>query len=122
MVLDYAEMVGAVFAGEEGVRLLQKAFGVAVVAYFPCHGADEREGNEAPRIKVRHKDERRCDHDRAPGEDAAGDAAFILHKKMLEGTVKDDADDVADIVKRGEQQHLGYADEPEKIERRDRAV
>ena len=89
-----AQMVGAVFAAEESVGLLGEAFGVTVIGNLPAERANQRKRGERPGVEMRHKEERRCDHNRAPGENAAGDAALVLHQKVLEGAVEHDADEI----------------------------
>ena len=115
-------MVGAGSAGQKGVRLLAEALGVAVVRDLPRGGAHQRQRNKAPGINARHKNERRDRHDRAPGKDAAGHAAFVFHKELLERTVEHDADHIAEIVEHREQQHLLHAEDALVVERRENEI
>lgn len=119
VLFDDAHLVGAVFAGEERVGLLHKSLGVAVVGDLPEHGAHQREADDAPRPEVRDEDERRRDHDRAPGENAAGDAAFVLHHQLLERAVEHDANEIGDIVERRQQHHRRHADDAAQIQHRE---
>ena len=60
---------------------------------------------------MRNEKEGCGDHDGAPCKDAAGDAAFVLHKELLERAVENDADDIREIVERGNKHHRRHADE-----------
>lgn len=115
-------MIGAGRAGQKGVRLLAEALGVAVVGDLPRDGTHQCKRHKAPRIKARHKDERRNGHNRAPGKDAAGHAALVFHKELLERAVEHDADHVAEIVEHREQQHLRHAEDALVVERREDEV
>ena len=55
-------------------------------------------GQEAPRIDMLHKEERREHHGIVPVIDPAGAAALVLHEPCLEGTEEQDADNIADEV------------------------
>lgn len=112
-------MVGAGGTGQKRVRLLAEALWMAVIRHLPRDGAHERQHHKAPGVDARHKNERRDRHDRAPGKDAAGHAAFVFHKELLERTVEHDADHIAEIVEHREQQHLRHAEDALVVERRE---
>lgn len=115
-------MVGAGGAGQKGVRLLAEALGVAVIRDLPRDGAHERQHHKAPGIDARHEDERRDRHDGAPGKDAAGHAALIFHKKLLERAVEHDADHITEVIEHREHQHLRHAENALVVERREDEV
>lgn len=95
---------------------------MAVIRHLPRDGAHERQRHKAPGVDARHEDERRDRHDGAPREDAAGHAALIFHKKLLERAVEHDADHITEVIEHREQQHLRHAENALVVERREDEV
>ena len=98
------KLLFAVRTGKATVGRLAKAFRVSINRNLPANEQQQRQSQQAPRVKPGNKQERRKHHCVIPIINPAGRAAAISHHPRLERTEKQNANQITDRICHAEQQ------------------
>ena len=100
-----AKLFRAITAFEIIICIIRKPFGMQVECNFPADQQCDRQYEQAPRIFLSHKKQRREHHGIVPVVYPALTAAFVFHEPCLEGTEKQNAYDITDGIRAAQQDH-----------------
>ena len=117
-----AEFLRAVPALKVIVRVLGEPLRVPVKCDLPPDEQRKGKNEKAPCIELLDKKQRCEHHGVIPVVDPARAAALVLHEPGLERAEEQDADDVADGVGAGDQDHDPVIKDPQHMERADHTV
>ena len=111
----HTELFRTVSAFQVTVGILREPLRMPVKGYLPSDQQSYRQKQKAPRIDPSYKEQWRKHHGIIPVIDPAGSAAFILHKKRLERTEKEYADQITNRIRAAEQEHYAFIKYPQHI-------
>lgn len=109
-LFDAAEVVLTLAAAETFVGTTPKPLGMLKIDQFPAQQDEKRHKKQAPGEKTGDKEHGCVHHKMTPVEDAAVDTAAVIHNPALKRTEKENADQVTDIIKHGQQKEFGNPD------------
>ena len=111
MLFVVAELFRTMRAGEASIGRLGKALGMQTEGDLPHEQKQQGKPQKTPCVNARQKDERGEHHGVIPIVDAAGAAAFVLHKPSLKRAEEEDTDHVADRIKETDQKQDAAVDQ-----------
>ena len=121
-LFDAADPVLAILAAYGRVGAAPEAFRVPGVDDLPADQHYAGHEKQAPGEKAADEQQGREHHEPTPVEDAAADAAVVLHDKRLEGTEHDHAGGIAGVVEYRQQDQLFGVQYAQQVEQPEDAV
>ena len=121
LFLVRAELLSAVAALEIRVGVLGESFRMSVERDLPSYQQGDRKHQQAPRIRLADKEQRKH-HREIPVVDAARAAAFVFEEPRLERAEEHDAYHVAHRVRSAEQYHDAVIEHAQHVQHSEGAV